>query len=115
MTNFIITIGTYTFSLDLMTIVLSISCWILIFLLIKAQQSPISFELRDLLRSQVTGKVSLAKFGQFIALLVSTWGFIALTLNDKLTEWYFTSYMAVWAAAEGLRKWKETKENKDTL
>ena len=37
------------------------------------------------------------------AFLISAWGFIYLTLHDKLTEAYFVGFMATWAAARFLR------------
>jgi hypothetical protein len=43
------------------------------------------------------GKVSSFKVGQATALVVSTWGFVVLVQQDKLTEWYYTAYMTVWA------------------
>jgi hypothetical protein len=46
-----------------------------------------------------TGRISLSRVGQLVALIVSSWGFVALVKTDKLTEWYFTSYMLAWAGS----------------
>lgn len=74
------------------------------YLLYKAQTKPDSFDLRDLIVDSVTGKVSLNKFGQFVALALSSWGFIYLAVDGKLTEVYFTTYMVSWAGATVLTK-----------
>lgn len=44
------------------------------------------------------GKTSMARIGQFVALSVSTWAFVYMTSQGKLTEWFFNGYMLVWAA-----------------
>jgi hypothetical protein len=55
-----------------------------------------NFDLTDALLGD-DGKVSLFKIGQATALIVSTWGFIILIQQGKLTEIYFTTYMSIWA------------------
>jgi hypothetical protein len=57
-----------------------------------------SFDLMDALLGE-DGKASLYRIGQATALITSTWGFIVLIQQGKLTEWYFTAYMTVWAGA----------------
>jgi hypothetical protein len=103
------------FTLDVMTVVLIAVNVLLLVLLYKAQTKNDNFDLRDLIMEKKTGKVSLSRFGQLIALLVSTWGFVTLTLHDKLTEWYYASYMMIWAAAEGFRKWGDIELNKKQI
>ena len=93
--------------LDVMTAFLLTVILILCVLLYRAQKKDDNFDLRDLIVDKASGRVSLSRFGQLTALLVSTWGFVTLTLHDKLTEWYYGSYMFTWAAAEGYRKWQE--------
>lgn len=110
-----ISINDKEFSLDLMTLVLIVVIIVLIYLLYSAQKKPDKFDLRDLIVEKETGRVSLSRFGQFVALLVSTWGFVALTLHDKLTEWYYASYMMIWAAAEGFRKWGSLEIDKKKI
>ncbi len=50
------------------------------------------------------GRASISKTGQFAALCVSTWAFVYLTLAGKLSESYFTLYIATWAAAKAVDK-----------
>lgn len=69
---------------------------IALLLLVRWQRSHPEFDLADLLTGD-NGKVSLAKFGQAAALVVSTWGFAVLVQQGKLTEFYFIGYMTVWA------------------
>lgn len=64
-----------------------------------AQLKEDEFDVRDLLRDSKTGKLSLNSVSQFIALVVSTWGFVYVTLNDRLSDWFFWGYMAVWTSA----------------
>lgn len=65
--------------------------------------------LSDLVAESSTGKLSLSKVGQLAALVVSTWGFVHLTLAYKLTEWYFTAYMLAWAGTNLMSKWLKTR------
>ena len=46
----------------------------------------------------VNGRLNERKFSRFGAWIVSTWGFIYLIANDKLSEWYFVGYMGAWVA-----------------
>lgn len=48
---------------------------------------------------------SLTKIGQIVALAVSTWGFVVLTLSGKLTETYFIGYMVAWSGSAALDKY----------
>ncbi len=69
------------------------------YVLWRLQHSREGFDLADLIIDKYSGRVSLGKFGQLIALMVSTWGFVHLTVSEKLTEFYFIGYMAAWAGA----------------
>jgi len=60
-----------------------------------------------------TSEPSLGRVGQFVALLVSTWGFVALTVEGKLTEWYVTAYMLVWAGAQAASLALKIKGNQE--
>ena len=68
----------------------------ILFVITRWQKTHPEFDLADLLTGD-NGKVSLSKCGQASALMVSTWGFVVLVQQGKLTEWYFMAYMAVWA------------------
>ena len=63
------------------------------------QKSHPEFDLADLLTGD-NGKVSLSKFGQVSALIVSTWGFVVLVQQGKMTEYYFIGYMVAWTGAK---------------
>lgn len=58
------------------------------------------FDLRDLLTDKGSQRVSLSKFGQFMALLVSTWALVFEVTAGRLSEWLFTAYMLAWAGAQ---------------
>lgn len=45
---------------------------------------------------------SATKIAQLIALIVSTWGFVVLTLSNALTETYFIGYMCAWSGSAAL-------------
>jgi hypothetical protein len=77
----------------------------------KSKASKFSFE--DIFIDS-TGKTSIDKIGQFLALIVSTWAFIYYTMAYKLTEWIFWGYMVTWAAAKATNKWLEIKKNADS-
>ena len=44
------------------------------------------------------GILNERKLTRFFTWMVSTWGFIYLLADDKLTEWYFIGYMGAWVA-----------------
>ena len=52
------------------------------------------------LRDKGTNFPSLGRQGQYVAMIVSTWGFMWLTIHDKMTEWFFVGYMFAWAGAQ---------------
>jgi len=91
-----------------MVSILSISIILFIIILLYLQYKPDNFDLRSLLLGQ-NNKPSINKLGQLIALFLSSWGFVFLTLHDKLTETYFGVYMSVWAGANFLNKYITTK------
>ena len=82
-------------SLILLLIVALLSLWILS----RWQKSHPDFDLSDLLTGD-NGKVSLSKFGQVAALIVSTWGFVVLVQQGKMSEFYFVGYMVAWTGAK---------------
>ncbi len=75
------------------------------------------FDLLDLVNGG-DGRLSLGKTGQLVALLVSTWGFVALTRAGELTEWYFLAYMATWTGVGVARQFigaKAQRQSGETL
>jgi len=86
------------------TFVVLVSAWL------WQRDNTNNFDLLDLI--SIDGKLSLAKTGQLVALLVSTWGFVALVRAEKLTEFYFTGYMLAWAGANLASKALDIKKDK---
>jgi hypothetical protein len=64
-----------------------------LFLLWRWQRSHPEFDLADLITGD-NGKVSTTKFAQSGAWVVATWGFVTMVQQGRMTEWYFTAYMA---------------------
>lgn len=79
-------------------------------LLSRWQRNHAEFDLADLLTGD-NGKVSLSKFGQVAALIVSTWGFVVLVQQGKLTETYLLIYMSVWSGSKLLQSFIDKKFN----
>jgi len=99
-------------TLDLDTIVLMIASFTVLFSAWLWQRNPdVKFDLIDLISDN--GKLSLFRTGQLVALLTSTWGFIALTRAGTLTEIYFLTYMAAWAGANIASKALDARKPKD--
>jgi hypothetical protein len=75
--------------------ILMVSFTVALLLMIKWQLIPNNgFDLRDIICSK--GRLSSSKVSRFGAFMVSTWCFVYLVANDKLSEWYFMGYMAAW-------------------
>ena len=51
------------------------------------------------------GVASFSRGAAFVALALSSWGFVYQTLHGALSEWYYTPYMGIWAAAQVGSKW----------
>jgi len=81
--------------------------------LLAHQKVRQDFTLLDLITGD-NGRVSLSKFGQCGAFFTSTWGFVYLTVGDKLTEWYFGAYMLAWAGATLANKAIAAQAGKDS-
>ncbi len=67
------------------------------------QRASDSFDLRKVI-VDAGGDVSLAKIGQVVALLVSTWVLIHETRAGKVNEWLFGGYMLAWAGTNLISK-----------
>ncbi len=82
---------------DIMYIILTailVSCTIYLIRLNNNKRS--SIYLLDLVTT--AGILNERKLTRFLTWVVSTWGFIYLLADDKLTEWYFIGYMGAWVA-----------------
>jgi hypothetical protein len=58
-----------------------------------------NLDLQYLFIDTETKMFSIFKFGQVVALFVSTWVLIRETSHDRLGEWLFTAYMLAWGGA----------------
>lgn len=100
-------------SIDPSTAALVVGTVIVLAVVVSWHRSSDEFRLQQMLVDNVSGMVSIEKVGYMTALAIGSWGFIALTLHDKMTEGYFTAYLGVFAlsrvAASGLTVFKETK------
>jgi hypothetical protein len=76
-----------------LTIIL-VSCTIYLIRLNNDKRS--SIYLLDLVTT--AGILNERKLTRFLTWVVSTWGFIYLLADHKLTEWYFIGYMGAWVA-----------------
>jgi hypothetical protein len=70
-----------------------------------------SFDLRQVLVDNTTNKIAIEKVGFMTALLFGSFGFIALLLLDKLSEWYAGIYMGYFAAARFGSSWLSIKKD----
>ena len=83
--------------------VLMIGTVALVCMLWRWQRATDTFDMRKVIVDG-NGDVSLAKIGQMVALLVSTWVLIHETRAGKVSEWLFTGYMLAWAGANLISK-----------
>jgi hypothetical protein len=105
--NIVITPDVIMYSiLSLLFLVIFYALW----KLNQDNKSPIS--IIDLVA--IDGKLNERKFSRFGAWIVSTWGFIYLIVNDKLSEWYFVGYMAAWVANALIGKATKDPNNEET-
>ena len=65
--------------------------------LVVVTRHPVS--LLQLVTDARSGRMSLGRVGQLVALIVSSWAFVWLTIAGTLTEWYYGTYMIAWAGA----------------
>lgn len=88
---------------DLMIAVLTgFAALLLLIMWLMHRNKDNSFDITDLVSTD--GKLNERKFCRFGAWAVSTWGFVFLACDGKLTEWYFSGYMAAWVASAILGK-----------
>lgn len=83
--------------------------------LIMWQRTDDGFDLRHLIVDSATGRVSLFKIGQLVALIVSTWALVHETRRGFLTEWLFGLYMLSWTGANIANKVTEKYKSLEPL
>jgi uncharacterized protein YacL len=77
-------------------------------------KTDVRFDIKDIIIDTATGKVSLYKIGQIVALIISTWIIVHETKSNRLSEWLFLSYMAIWSGtnlAKAIIEKNNTKNN----
>lgn len=97
-------------STHLVNILLLLGIVLVAYTLYRLQQLTDAFDLRDLIVGP-DGKVGVYKFSQLGCFLISSWGFVHLTWDGHLTEWYFTTYMAIWSGIGLANKYLLMREN----
>ena len=98
-------------SLNLETITLYIAAFIAVYILAQWHFSKdTAFDLKSAISED--GRFSLSKFGQLVALFLSSWVLVYQTRHSALTEWLYMSYISTWAVANGFSKYLETKKSK---
>jgi phosphoglycerol transferase MdoB-like AlkP superfamily enzyme len=89
-------------------IVMSVATLVTLWIWHHDESSP--FDLKQVLMDNTTNKIAIEKVGFMTALLFGSFGFIALLLMDKLTEWYAGIYMGYFAAARFGSSWLSVKK-----
>ncbi len=86
--------------------VLAIALLVVLFSLLRRDRNAHSaIDLEDLLIGE-DGKVSKAACVMLGSFLMTTWVIVYLTYTGKLTEGYFTAYLATWVAPTVARLFK---------
>ena len=98
---------------DFTGIILLISVIIFGMMVHRMNQSASSKFFYDQLFVDAQGAASTSKLGHLIALFVSSWAFIHMTLKGTLSEWYFLTYMTVWVLQRSYSKWIDMKTAQD--
>ncbi len=95
-----------------MALLLTVVVLVLLGMVFYFHRDPSSkFDLRDLICYR--GELNQGKFMRFGAWIISTWGFVYLVLDQKLTEWYFAGYMAAWAGNALISKYLDRDRASD--
>lgn len=98
-------------SIRLDDVALALASLLVLVILFIWQRSPTGFDLRDLITDSQTGKASLHKTGQLVAMMVSTWVLVHETRAGRLSEWLFLGYMLAWTGVNIASKIVEGRKN----
>ena len=81
----------------------------------NAQTSKNKVDFKDLLLDFDVNRVSLSKFATLMALVITSWSMIAVTVADKMSEGYLLAYGGLWASAGlGVQYLKTVATDKET-
>ena len=72
-------------------------------ILLLEQRKHGPFNLTDAITGD-NGRVSLSKLTQGGAFLFTAWGFVHIIILDKMTEWYYGTFMIAWAGTAVLSR-----------
>lgn len=92
---------------SLLFLLLVLTCWFAYHLKRDPRANPL-----DLITSPVTGRLSAAKIGQLVGLVVSTWVVISFTASEKLGVDLFLAYLAYVAGVDLFGKYLRSKDPK---
>jgi hypothetical protein len=95
---------------DIVSAILFMAVFI-ITLVIWQRDGRTSFDLKDIIVDSETNKVSVYKFGQLIAMCVSTWVLVNETRAGRLTEFLFTTYMVTWSGTNLIKRFIDSKNS----
>ena len=65
----------------------------------NAQKSSNKIDFKDLILDFDVNRVSLSKLGTLIAMIVTSWIMISLTIQNQMTEAYILAFGSMWAGA----------------
>jgi hypothetical protein len=98
-------------SMDPTLVALVVMTVLVVATVVSWHRNKAGFDLTQVITDSTTGRVAVEKVGYMTALAISTWGFVALILHDKMTEAYAGLYMATFAAARFGSQWLATKKD----
>lgn len=88
----------------------------LVFSIVRAHFSKTNqFDLIRLFAYDSEGKMSDSKARLNAAFVVTTWAFVFLTMNDKLTEWYVLVFLTAWVGDRFAARQQSLKEKELAL
>jgi hypothetical protein len=92
-------------------VLISGAIFLILLLVLWHKDKSVDFDMKTALMYE--GRFSLSKFGQFIALMTSTWIIIHQTKLGQLSEWLFTGYMLAWSGANLLSRYIDKSSKKE--
>ena len=98
---------------DFTGLILLISIIVFGMMMYRLNQSESTKFFYDQLFVDRDGAASTSKLSHLVALLISSWAFVHLTLKGTLTEWYFLTYMTIWVLQRSYSKWIDLKAAQD--
>lgn len=98
---------------DVPSIIIAVFAAFIAGTLVRWHTDDTQFDLRHILIDSKTDRVSLHKFGQFVALVVSTAVLWYEMMHSRLTEWLFTGYMLTWAGTALVKRWIDQKKKEE--